>query len=46
MKSAETEDYWLKTDTGDRLLQDFGEFDVATVDIIKVKLSYNSLVFI
>lgn len=34
-KSAETEDYWLKTDTGDRLLQDFGEFDVATVDIIK-----------
>ena len=34
-KSAENEEYWLSTNEGTRLLQDFGEFDVATVDIIK-----------
>ncbi len=33
-ESAENEDFWLYTDDGSRLLQDFGEFDVATVDII------------
>ena len=31
----EEEGYWLTTDDGERLVQDFGHFDVATCDIVK-----------
>ena len=34
---------WLTTDSGERLLQDFGEFTVATVDLIKTPPDCNCI---
>ena len=33
-QSAAEENYWLTTESGDTLLQDFGHFTTATADII------------
>ena len=42
-KNCSSEDYWLTQDSGELLVQDFGEFNVTTVDIIQEPTDCNCI---
>jgi len=42
-QDAANEDYWLKAENGDQLLQDYGHFTVGTVDIIRPSYDCNCI---
>ena len=42
-QDAANEDYWLKDANGNQLLQDFGHFNVGTVDIISPSYDCNCI---
>ena len=42
-QEAADEDYWLQDEQGNTLLQDFGHFTVATVDITEVAPNCNCI---
>ena len=42
-QSAANQSYWLTTESGETLLQDFGHFTTATADIISPPLDCNCI---